>query len=423
VRIALGGGRVVRGLVTSGGVPAPGADVFAYRGERAFEPAYLLRQRRDVGHTVTDADGRFAIAGMPDCATALLARRGPELAVRFALDPSAAEVELALQPCARVAVEVRDASGAPVAGASVHVAPPGDMRTADAEGRVLFAPVPVGACAVRAHAPGYASASAAATVVDGRESVVRLCLEPGARLAGAVLDEEGRGLDGVVVRVGDARAATGAGGRFELWGVREDVGDLRVSDPRGRFASVAVPAPFHAPLRVTMPRAAVVRGVVAPVPLDRRLSYSVADEGVDHVDVDETGAFELRMLPAGEAFPLLLLAGERVWSGRVDALTGGEQRALGLCPLESCGSITFVVRERGVPCAQRPVGVYFDDISLVLHGHTDALGHCSFPRLPAAEVDFQVSLPRTERNSLSCYSFEVDEHGAGDVVEIELRDE
>jgi hypothetical protein len=151
----------------------------------------------------TDADGRVRLAVPAGRASDLLVvpAAGAPTGVRVGAD-APAEVDVVLEAGVAPTVLVRDADGAPVAGALVLcVARAGrsevrrEGRT-DAQGRAILAPVAPGRVEVFAHAPGRAWAAATVDLRPG-STPVPLTLAPGHRLHVVVEDPWGVPLEGV----------------------------------------------------------------------------------------------------------------------------------------------------------------------------------------------------------------------------------
>lgn len=130
----------------------------------------------------------------------------------------------------RISVQVTTRDGRPVARAEVRARiedPDGIVLTAvertRADGRVTLRGLPDGEARVRAEAAGYARAYVTSRVADGAGGAT-LVLDPGARLAGQVVDEGGRPIANASV---EARPDTGDED-VEPW--------VAMGDEEGRFS-------------------------------------------------------------------------------------------------------------------------------------------------------------------------------------------
>ena len=229
--VAAGREVVLRGSVTSGGLPVPGASLRAHRAGASVAAAPRSGS--------TAEDGSFALVLEDAGAHLLVVASRAHGAAEFELEiPRASEHRVALTlPTGRLVGTVRDPAGAPVAGASVawtsddgrapH-APDARVASTDAEGRFELGGLAPGGYTLRAHDPvlGYALAPGLA-VGDGGEVRVELELGRGGSLVGTVRDELGRPVAGAAVHARDARGAwletaghhrTGTDGVFELAG-------------------------------------------------------------------------------------------------------------------------------------------------------------------------------------------------------------
>ncbi len=230
--------RVVGEVVDAFDRPIPEAEVWVSE-----------RWRPDTGHVVKRADraGRFVLDHLttdhfvgvraeglaPSHLLPVRGTPGEERAMRFALVDRAGVVT----------GRVVDQDGDPLAGASVLVgeeqnngpdtvvslasglvvpsAPPQRLRT-DVDGRFEAAFAPRGEVRVQARRRGFASASTTVLVGDAPADV-ELELRAGGTLRGRVLDEDGNGLMGILIRTDLGHAAfaqstiyTKLDGRFEI---------------------------------------------------------------------------------------------------------------------------------------------------------------------------------------------------------------
>lgn len=242
VELVLAAGVDVSGTVRDdAGRPVGGAEVWITGTDAAVHGRAAAR---------TDASGRFALVAV-DPARWVGARaadfRPSELVLVAPLVPGAGgevDLELVLVPGGgALAGTVRDASGAPAAGALVRIGLPSDAPAraaalaararpvpltlrADAEGRFTARGLSVGELPVAARAEGHAVAAARVELGAGRTAHVDLHLERAAVVAGTLRLPDGAPAAGTVVTAlkgtsfGDPETSTGLDGTFELEGVR-----------------------------------------------------------------------------------------------------------------------------------------------------------------------------------------------------------
>lgn len=194
----------------------------------------------------TGADGLAALAGVAPGAYTLVVRAAG-LGVHRAeltVPPQAGRLrhQVTLLPGHRVTGRVRAPDGQPIAGALVfaesatglaapRVDPLRDGATTGADGEFVLDSVPLGSHRFTARHPGWAPGSSAPVLVDGTtERRVDITLEPGAALAGTVVDAGGQPVENALVRVSQA----GQGGfRPRAWEA--------TADQAGRFTLTGLP--------------------------------------------------------------------------------------------------------------------------------------------------------------------------------------
>jgi uncharacterized GH25 family protein len=177
----------------------------------------------------TEADGGFAFDELVGRPYTLIARAKQGVAgpVTAKLTAKSEPVILHLRAAANVRVEIADASGAAIDGATVELRGIDHQTKKSERGAAVFAPVVPGGYQVVAIAPGHARAM---TMLAVRTSDVtlKLVLAAGASVRGHVVDDQGKPVAGArvafqgasdfIVR-GDPRydgVTTGADGAFEL---------------------------------------------------------------------------------------------------------------------------------------------------------------------------------------------------------------
>ena len=185
-------------------------------------------------------------------ALVLFAGAGFVAAVIDWLRPDRAETELAARPvparhapllrrsvapggpdptaCA-LEVEVRGPEGEPEPGVPVtldmtalgQVAPQRDVVRTDHAGVAAWPDAPCGRYTVHAQVDGLVGSSTDGANPRGETTREHLRLREGARMAGKVVDPDGRGIEGATVEIGASRIRTDDRGRFELHAGRPDM--------------------------------------------------------------------------------------------------------------------------------------------------------------------------------------------------------
>jgi protocatechuate 3,4-dioxygenase beta subunit len=230
VVIALRRAVTVRGRVVDGhGRPAAWAEVHAYPGKQP------LWNGAGARHLVADGEGAFRIDGLPPTSVALLAGGAAAATARprevdLSANRDVDDVKLVLDLDGFVAGAVVDASGAPVAGATVVCRPadarttavrcPGDEST-DAQGRFRIGGLPGATFVLAAIRPGGAHPAAEVTAHEGDADVRLVAGEVGA-IAGRVRLADGTIPAGARVELqpgAGLAAPIGADGAFALGGL------------------------------------------------------------------------------------------------------------------------------------------------------------------------------------------------------------
>ncbi len=200
---------------TGGGEVVPGAEIQVQplRGPSHAEAGEPL----PAVFALSDARGRFLVE-LPVCGKNWCLRvEHPEwsLGVLDLVDVTRdITVEVALEAGALVRGSVRTAGGATPAETTVFIAPQSPMRPLagrraafSGDGRFAVAGLPPGAHTLIASAPGYVQASVPLLLELNAERTVEVVLHPTCRLAGFVLDRDGRPVSGAAVA---ARAPGGS---------------------------------------------------------------------------------------------------------------------------------------------------------------------------------------------------------------------
>jgi 5-hydroxyisourate hydrolase-like protein (transthyretin family) len=184
-------------------------------------------------------------------------------------------LDLRLQPAARLRGQVVErASGRPVPDAEVKLAPaatsgPGraaSTHTAE-DGSFAFETVAAGRYQLSARS-GRLLAIGPAVDLIATQTVerVRLAMDPGIAVSGRLRDAAGRGVPGIELTLGDARATSGADGHFRLDGVLPGQQSLSGAPSaagwRGFWRTLTVPLEGLADVEVVLARGALLTGRV-----------------------------------------------------------------------------------------------------------------------------------------------------------------
>ncbi len=206
----------VRGRVLGAGAPLVGALV------QLTPDASTPGEARELR---TDAAGAFHLAALPAGRWRVTAEAAGFARAELELEPALLgpeELVIALEPAAALRGVVRTAGGAPAAGAQVVLegAGPRAAAVADARGAYELSGLSPGSFVLTARSPGAGPAFAAGELRPGEQATVELLLAAAQRLAGEVVDGEGRPLAGAVVRViegwGERTARSDLAGAFAL---------------------------------------------------------------------------------------------------------------------------------------------------------------------------------------------------------------
>jgi protocatechuate 3,4-dioxygenase beta subunit len=236
--LVLRGDYAVEGrVIDEKGDPVPGATVCTYPRER--------------NQTSTDEEGRFRLGQLDPTKertrVSALMQGYVTASVRIGPEDAATPLEIVLNRGSSVAGRVVTRDGAPVPGATVSVgyypASTGPLSTrTDETGSFSVDVVPQGSQSVWALRKGYAAGQEHFELPDEGPQVngIQIVLEPGQRVVGVVLDEDGDPLPGAQITPESAdfnRGApgfvgpgttSGEDGRFQLEALREDRVVLRV---------------------------------------------------------------------------------------------------------------------------------------------------------------------------------------------------
>lgn len=236
----------VGAIVDSRNKPVPDAEVWVFEIGSSFP-----------GHVETRADeeGRFRVSDLtlehligarargyaPSILQPIRGRPGEEWPVRIVLD----------RPGTEISGAVVDANGRAVAAAEVLIGaenaevillpdsregrtPPPLWCRADDQGNFRITSAPVGIQLLRARADGYGTARVEVDVPAAGLSGLELALEPEARVAGRVMAQDGRTVEGARVYTGegnafgDSTAVTDSAGAFEVAGLSPGLVEMHV---------------------------------------------------------------------------------------------------------------------------------------------------------------------------------------------------
>ena len=273
--------------------------------------------------TTTEADGSFGFDGLVGRPYQIAARAPQGVAgpVTARLTATSEPVILKLRPASSVTVEVVDAAGKPVDGATVELRGLDTQVATTKAGTVTIAPVIPGWYQLAAWAPGFARAYTWLEV-GGEATTARVALRKGAPVAGRVVDEAGAPVAGARVTFGGASdwsvqiderrdgQVTGADGAFRFDALA--AGSVRFEARHPDFApgaSSIVTLDGTTPIddvEIVLPGGATVSGRVvdtqgAPV-ASARVRVGIAGAGMvtaapRQVFSDDAGAFTVRGLP------------------------------------------------------------------------------------------------------------------------------
>ncbi len=251
--LVLTAGRAVEGrVVDERGAPVPGATVFAAAGgavtidawgafvadDRASAWGLHVAAEDATRRAVTDPDGRFRIAGLPDEELLLVARADGREPSRVLVAPDARDARLVLRPQACWRVRVVDETGAAAHDVEVFALRLGlraqehlplDVARED-DAFVIAGAGPHGTL-LDVSAPGLARTFLEAPGLDpGARRELVVTLPVGARLLGRLVDDRGDPLPDQPVRIAEgwgsfdrtglANGRTDADGRFVADGLR-----------------------------------------------------------------------------------------------------------------------------------------------------------------------------------------------------------
>jgi hypothetical protein len=288
----------VAGVVTDGGIPAPGAAI-EVSGSTLDAPR----------ETAAGPDGRFRIGGLPEGRFVVAARRGG----RAAADPDVdrrgvgpwPEVALALAPAGALTVRVAG-DGAPVAGAWVVLARDELVRRAatDAAGAARFDGVVPGAATVDVVADGFLAPPRRAIAVDaGADLVAAFVLDRGATASGRVVDAAGAPVAGAAIELRGEAGTVSAAARAQrvAWASGKRLAPSRGLIAVGELGVLPGPIPLPPPAGAVTAFAADGAGEPA--------GFRTAADGtfrVDHVPPGRTVARAAHPdYAAGESAPFV----------------------------------------------------------------------------------------------------------------------
>jgi uncharacterized GH25 family protein len=226
--------------------------------------------------TRTDSDGSFAfdkVVGREYTLTAVAGERvgGP---VMYRLTATSDPVVIRTSAGAKVAVDVKDDAGAPVANATVKLSGLDVTKSTAADGTALLSPVHPGWVGVEVTADGYAPTSAFGQVGSaGATGTIHVKLHKGVSVSGRVVDETGKGIAKAHITVADSpwwptmagEATSDDKGDFTIAAIAAGTHTLHAEDGEHAPApSIPVTVADRAVtgVTITMKEGGVIRGIV-----------------------------------------------------------------------------------------------------------------------------------------------------------------
>jgi hypothetical protein len=302
--------------------------------------------RQGVSRTwalLADDSGRLTAAGLPDkqeIALTLLQGGFPPLVVRGW--PSTLPRQVMLSPGAEISGRLMDRNRRAIAGASVEVETwmarsPRLLRLGDkskADGTFALRGLPPGRLTLTLRAPGYTpEVEPLELAVGERRELGSRVLEPGRRLAVAVVDELGQPVSAAAVETGPGLSATSdSAGHAELAGVPLAPLELHGTAPGHQPGALRLQPPLPARAKLELRRSFIVRGRLldpagVPVPEGSLQieTTSCSSEGTIAGD----GRFTEDVQPGQEAQLVLRSPMTRELRLPLAAGTAGEVRDLG----------------------------------------------------------------------------------------------
>lgn len=269
--------------------------------------------------TFNSNDGTFTIehvpAGKIDVqATAAGYVRGTVSDVEVADGKTTTNVEVRLDPAARVTGRVSGRDGAPIAGVYVMVVESGprqgaiaDSAATDSNGEFKLTSVPPGDRRLAFSKQGFLRQEKAVESAASKESHVDVVLDRGLELRGRVVDESGQPVPSASISAqapGDGSVGrSDADGSFVVSGLRDLHYALvarKNGFAEGRIDDV-VPGGTAGPLTITLRRGATVTGHVSNVPAGTTWVgvNIIGDRTSTNGRVDSSGSFSVTGVPDG----------------------------------------------------------------------------------------------------------------------------
>jgi hypothetical protein len=258
--IVLGAGLSLAGIVVDhDGYPVAAAAVRTRAEAKILDPATA---RLGSGEAKSGADGRFSVPGLSRGPVALTVEREgfAERTLTGIRLPLAEPLRVVLSPASRLAGDVVDDAGAPLAGARLRVraelnftlllarptAQPAPAATADDDGHFELRDVPTGKLTLSAMAPDFLPATLPVELAPGASrDDLRVVLHRGATVVGRVVGPDGTPAVGAEVRLA-AQDRAFAGPSGSPASVDGDGGYVLDAVPSG-------PQTFHAELPGALP--------------------------------------------------------------------------------------------------------------------------------------------------------------------------
>ena len=273
--------------------------------------------------TRSDADGSFAFDKVVGREYTLTAEAGERVGgpVMYRLTATSDPVVIRTSAGAKVAVDVKDDAGAPVANASVKLTGYDVTKSTAADGTAMLSPVHPGWVGVDVTADGYASTSAFGQVGSaGATASIHVKLHKGVAVAGRVVDETGKGIAKVHITVGESmwfpttagETMTDDKGDFQIAALAAGTHILRAEDGEhapARSVPVTVADRAITGLTITMKEGGVIRGQVVDTKGGGAgyATIRIAPQGIGEMMspgrqavADKQGNFEVRGLARGK---------------------------------------------------------------------------------------------------------------------------
>jgi len=361
----------------------------------SFSSTSSLRGRLASGRlrTLTDSDGRFRLKGVPieagmvtASATGFLIGR-ESVALEVGQAPS--EVLFELFRGAALSGIVRSPDGEGIAGAYVGVREDtgaGGYRSrsvaTDSGGRYLLEGLPIGVRSVEASHDEFFSVSQEVELRSGTNTL-DLRFEPGARVAGRVVDDDDRPVSGATVHLSgldDSREVpTDVDGRFEIKNARPGRGQIfaRFGQASSSRDDLDVGSPEASDLLLRVGgRGAIIGQLFGLEPGEAvgvRIWASSESRSAQGVALGNR-QYRIDSLPVGWWRVSASLNGNtKLATGEIEVVEGAGEAILDL-DFESGVILSGTVIDRNGPVGQAQVTAFGQDVAGYFHAMTDRTG-------------------------------------------------